>query len=96
MSLPTDSKVKDSKVKVEILGQEYLLKGDDPPEYVEVIARFVAQKMEYVSEKNYLYAPTKVAVLVALQLADELYKLREDYDKIVEELRVLDKIHKVG
>ncbi len=85
-----------SKVRVDILGQEYVLRGTDSPEYLEMIGKFIAQKTEQVQKNNAYYNPTKVAVLVALQLADELYKLKEDYEKIVEELRVLDKIHKIG
>jgi cell division protein ZapA len=85
-----------SKVRVDILGQEYVLRGTDSPEYLEMIGKFIAQKTEQIRKTNAYYNPTKVAVLVALQLADELCKLKEDYEKIVEELRVLDKIHKIG
>ncbi|WP_236860171.1 cell division protein ZapA [Candidatus Formimonas warabiya] len=85
-----------SKAKVEILGQEYVLRGTEPPEYLETLGKSVGKKMEQVYQSNPSYGPTKVAVLASLQLADELCKLREDYDKIMEELRVLDKIHKIG
>jgi cell division protein ZapA len=85
-----------SKARIEILGQEYVLKGTEPPEYLEMIGRFVAHRTEQVTKNYPFYNPTKVAVLVSLQLADELHKLKEDYEKIVEELRVLDKIHKIG
>lgn len=84
------------KVKVEIMGQEYVLKGSESPEYIEMLASFVSDKMQQVYRHRPSYGPTKVAVLVALQLADDLNKLREDYDKIIEELRVLDKINKTG
>ena len=85
-----------SKVRVDILGQEYVLKGTESPEYLEMLGKSVARKMEQAYQSNTIYGPTKVAVLVALQLADELNKLKEDYEKIVEELKVLDKIHKIG
>ncbi|MGI6684923.1 MAG: cell division protein ZapA [Bacillota bacterium] len=85
-----------SKAKIDILGQEYVLRGTESQDYLEMIGRFVAQRTEQVQKNNPYYNPTKVAVLVSLQLADELHKLKEDYEKIVEELRVLDKIHKIG
>lgn len=85
-----------SKVRIDILGQEYVLRGSETPEYLEMIGRFIAHRTEQIQKNYSFYNPTKVAVLVALQLADELHKLREDYEKIVEELRVLDKIHKIG
>lgn len=85
-----------SKVRLDILGQEYVLRGTESPEYLEMIGNYIAEKTEQIRKNNPYYNPTKVAVLVSLQLADELYKLKEDYEKIVEELRVLDKIHKIG
>lgn len=85
-----------TKVRIDILGQEYVLKGTESPEYLEMLGKFVAGKMEQAYKSNPIYGPTKVAVLISLQLADELNKLKEDYDKIVEELKVLDKIHKIG
>jgi len=85
-----------TKVRLDILGQEYVLKGAESPEYLEMLGKFVTGKMEQVYHSNPSYGPTRVAVLVSLQIADELNKLKEDYEKIVEELRVLDKIHKIG
>lgn len=89
-------KTEKSRARIDILGQEYVLKGTDSPEYLEMVGKSVAEKMEKVNKSNPVYGPAKVAVLVALQLADDYYKLKEDYDKMVEELRVLDKIHKIG
>lgn len=84
-----------SKARVDILGQEYVLKGSDPTEHLEEIGWFIARRTEEIQMKNSSYNPTKIAVLVCLQLADELHKLKEDYEKILEELKVLDKIHQM-
>ncbi|MCR6546823.1 cell division protein ZapA [Dehalobacterium formicoaceticum] len=85
-----------SKLRIDILGQEYVLKGTDSPEYLKKVGNFVSDKMDQVYKNNPIYGPTKIAVLVSLQIADEYQKLKDDYEKIVEELRVLDKIHKIG
>lgn len=84
------------KIRVEIMGQDYVLKGSESPEYIEMLAKYVAEKMQQCNRHHPSYNPTKVSVLVAFQLADELNKLREDYEKIIDELQVLDRIHKVG
>ncbi|MGI6678664.1 MAG: cell division protein ZapA [Dehalobacterium sp.] len=85
-----------SKIRIDILGQEYVLKGTESPDYLKKVGDFVSNKMDQVYKINPIYGPTKIAVLASLQIADEYQKLKDDYEKIVEELRVLDKIHKIG
>ena len=64
-------------IEVDIYGSPYIVKGDADPEYVRQLARFVDEKMRSVARKGPATANTqKVAVLAALNIADELYKLR--------------------
>ena len=66
-----------NKVKVEIFGQTYTIKGDAPPEYILKLAEFVNKKMEEVSKNNINSNPTQIAILVALNIADEFHQLQE-------------------
>ncbi|MGF7186768.1 cell division protein ZapA [Desulfitispora alkaliphila] len=71
------------KVKVEIHGQEYTMKGSGSPEYFKSLADYVNQKMGAISQRATHLSSTKVAVLTALNIADELAKLQEDYDNLI-------------
>ncbi len=74
-------------VRVSIYGHEYTLKGEAEPEYVEQVAEFVDRKMREVAENSTLVSTTKVAILAAINIADELFRERR---KRQEALAMLD------
>lgn len=71
------------RVAVRIFDEEYIVKGNEQVEYMEMLAAYVDKKMRMISQRNEYLSATKVAVLTALNLADELNKLQEDYDELV-------------
>lgn len=71
------------RVAVRIYGEEYIVRGSAPREYIEMLARYVDEKMRQIERRNPYLSPGKLAVLTALNLADELMKLQEDYDNLV-------------
>ncbi len=71
-----------TKVTVKIYGEDYVVKGYAKPGYIEGIGAYVDKKMRLIGQKNPHLSLTKVAVLAALNIADELYKLQEDYDSL--------------
>ena len=75
-----------SRVTVSIFNEEYVVKGEENPEYIEMLASFVDRRMKMIQQRNPNLSSTKVAVLTALNLADELNKLQEDYDELVKNL----------
>jgi cell division protein ZapA len=72
---------------VEILGQEYRVKGDSDVERIEMVGRYVDQKMRSLTKGTSLGSSTKVAILTALNIADELYEERQ---RAAELLRQVD------
>lgn len=66
-----------SKVKVTIFGQTYTIKGDTAPEYILELAEYVNTKMEEVSSGIASTNSTHVAILVALNIADEYFQLKK-------------------
>ncbi len=78
-----------NKVTVSIFGEEYFVRGNENPEYIEMLAAFVDRNMRLVQQRNATLSSTKIAVLTALNLADELNRLQEDYDELVRELEEL-------
>ena len=72
-----------NKVIVEIFGETYPLKSDEPADYVRQLAKLVDDNMRDVANKTRSFSGTKIGVLAALQLADEYYKLKKDYDELL-------------
>ncbi|MCK4326168.1 cell division protein ZapA [bacterium] len=63
--------------KVKIFGMEYSLRGEEDSEYMQELAKFVDKKMKDVAEHSSLVSTSKVAVLTALRMADELHQLKQ-------------------
>lgn len=74
---------RETRVEVEIFGEYYTLKGDASPEYMITLANFISQKMQQMVKQNARLNRCQAAVLAALNIADELNKLKEEYDNLV-------------
>ena len=68
-------------VSVDIYDQTYHLRGIDPT-YIDSLARSVDAKMRAVSAHGGTVDSLRVAVLAALNIADELATLRQRYDSL--------------
>jgi cell division protein ZapA len=65
-----------SSVRVEIFDQAYNLRGTDP-EYILRLAEYVDTKMRAVSEQTHTVDTVRLAVLAAINIADEYHLLRK-------------------
>ncbi|MDD5774117.1 MAG: cell division protein ZapA [bacterium] len=63
---------------VDIYGSEYTIKGKESPEYIREIAGYVNKKMEDLSKKSALISPQKIAILSAVNITDEYFKLKSE------------------
>jgi len=70
-----------SSVRVEIYDQTYHLRGSDP-EYIAELAEYVDTKMRLISQQAATVDSLRVAVLAALNIADEYLMLKRKYDSI--------------
>ncbi len=66
---------------VEIYDQIYHLRGVDPA-YISALASIVDEKMRAVSAQGGTVDSLRVAVLAALNIADELHGLRKKYNEL--------------
>lgn len=77
-----DQLVKDAQnasVRVEIFDQVYNLRGSDP-EYILKLAEYVDGKMRAVAEATNTIDTVRLAVLAALNIADEHHLLQRNVD----------------
>lgn len=58
-------------VQVEIFGQTYNLRADGDPTYVQSLAAYVDSKMREVARETKAVDTLRVAILTALNIADE-------------------------
>ena len=65
------------RIQVEIFGQSYNIIGEEPPERVEVLARYLDQKMSEIALRSKGMSALKIAILAALNIAEEMQKLQE-------------------
>ncbi|HET9282058.1 MAG TPA: cell division protein ZapA [Candidatus Angelobacter sp.] len=71
-------------IRVEIYDQVYNLRGVDA-EYVTKLAQFVDGKMRTVAEQTSTVDSLRLAVLAALNIADEFHILKKKYDLLAGE-----------
>ena len=70
-----------SSIRVEIYDQTYHLRGSDP-DYVQNLAKYVDGKMRQVAAQTATVDSLRLAVLAALNIADELQLIRGKYDNV--------------
>ncbi len=70
-----------SSVRVEIFDQSYNLRGTDP-DYILKLADYVDTKMRALAEQTSTVDSLRLAVLTALNIADEYHLLKKKYDGV--------------
>jgi len=69
-------------VDVRIMGQKFTLKSDDEEQYVLKVAAYVDGKMQEVSNATRPMGKYNIAMLVALNIADEYHRLKDAYEAV--------------
>lgn len=73
-----------NRVRVNIYGEEYTVRSDGDVEYMKEVARYVDSQMRAIAEKMPNKSPSRVAILAALNIADELFKQKEGQQDFTE------------
>ena len=73
-----------NSIRVEIYDESYNLRGTDPA-YIQRLADVVDAKMRAVAQHTSTVDSLRVAVLAALNIADDYYQLKRKYDGIESE-----------
>ena len=70
-------------LKVNIFGTDYPVRGTTDSAYIARVAKYVDAKMREVDESASVKPLLKVSILAALNIADELFKEREEKQKLI-------------
>jgi cell division protein ZapA len=84
-------KREEQKVSVQIFGELHVIRGKGTEEHIKSLAALVDSRMREVAQKFPRLAAHQVAILVALNLADELAKLKEEQKTVMEMLGESDR-----
>lgn len=79
-----------NSTKVKIAGAEYTITGYETEEYMQKVGIYVDKKMNEIRQKCFNLDTSMIAVLTAVNIADEnlkLYDRIEDLEREVEDLR---------
>lgn len=74
-------------MKIEIYDQMYNMSGEQDEEYLRELAAYVDGKMRSIAESTHMVDSLKVAVLAALNIADEMFTVRQRQQEIEGPLR---------
>ena len=67
-------------IRIEIFDQEYNVKGSLGAEYLDELAKYVDGKMRSIAARSRTVDTVRVAVLAALNIADEYHQLKAKHE----------------
>ncbi len=73
-----------NKLTVTIHGFDYKLVSDDPKTYIKSVASYVDTRMNSIAAANKKLSTSMVAVLTALNIADDYFRLKEECEAVKE------------
>ena len=77
-------------IRVEIYDQAYQMRGQLDPAYIRQLAQFVDAKMRSIATRTKTVDSLRVAVLAALNIADECHQLRAKCETATRQVEQLD------
>jgi cell division protein ZapA len=78
-------------VEIKVFGQTFSVKTDAEEDHLQAVARYVNEKMEEVLKKTKSVSTLNVAILTALNIADDLLKEKEQRKALVKEVEMKSK-----
>lgn len=82
---------KERLVEIKVFGQTYTVKTDAEEDHIQEVARYVNEKMDEVLKKTRSVSTLNVAILTALNIADDLLKEKEKSVALLKEIEMKSK-----
>lgn len=81
----------EKSIDIKVFGQKFTVKADAGEEHIREVEQCVNMKVDEILKKTRSVSTLNVAILVALNIADELIREREKRMAIVREIEVRSK-----
>ena len=78
-------------VEIKVFGQTYTVKTDAEEDYIQEVAKYVNEKMEEILKKTKSVSSLNVAILTALNIADDLLREKEKRTALLREVEAKSK-----
>ncbi len=88
-----------TKTIVTLAGQEFKINSDDSEDYIQRLAKYVNQSIMDIQHEYPGLSTGNCVLLASLNMADEFYKLKEDYEALdsrISQLRDMPRTSSVG
>ncbi len=82
---------KERLVDIKVFGQTYTVKTDAEEDHIQEVARYVNEKMDEVLKKTRSVSTMNVAILTALNIADDLLREKERRIALLREIETKSK-----
>jgi len=87
----------DKSFTINIFGQKYSFRTDKDKDYVLEIAKYVNKKMEEAASNAKTVTTLNIAILAAMNIADDYFKIRLEKEELIKEIHnrskeIIDKI----
>ena len=79
-----------TRTMVKICGKEYVMAGYESEEYIHRVAIYVDRKMSGLKGQYVNLNPHTLSVLTAINVADDLLKLQDQFDSLSQEYQDLN------
>lgn len=77
---------KEKTVEIKVFGQTYSVKTDEEESHIQEVAKYVNDKADEILKKTRSVSTLNVAILTALNIADDLLREREKRNMLLQEI----------
>jgi len=82
---------KERLVEIKVFGQTYTVKSEAEENHIQAVAQYVNEKMDEVLKKTRSVSTLNVAILTALNIADDLLQERRERMALIREVETKSK-----
>lgn len=75
-----------NQLRVNIFGAEYVLKAAENQDEIKKIAEYVDKKMKEIDKSQEISSNLKIAILAALNIAEELFQNQKYQERLIDQV----------
>jgi Uncharacterized protein conserved in bacteria len=77
-------------LEVQILGQKYVIRGNESAEYIQQLADYVDKELSEVYVRFPDVTPLRAAILTSLNIANELHRTKNKFNSISASIKTIE------